>query len=122
MQLKEEYQDINTYLVFNELEFVKSPLYSCGHPKSKLIELDNIKKTFLCMVTEELQKVLQCKSGYELTEVLIENPSKKLGYGESEIRPRTNREKKYAIKSDKICIKTVKVPVEIICKVSFLYF
>ncbi|OII74333.1 uncharacterized protein cubi_01177 [Cryptosporidium ubiquitum] len=116
LKIKEEYQDINTYIIFNQLEFVKNPLYSCSHPKSKLIELDNIKKTFICIVIEELQKVLQCKSGYELTEVLIENPSKKLGYGESEIRPRTNREKKYAIKSDKLCIKTVKVPVEIICK------
>lgn len=116
--MEESYQDVETYMVFRHLEFVKNPLYSCSHPKSRLVELDNIKKSFICVATEELQKVLQCKSGYELTEVLVENPSKWLGYGESEIRPRTARENKYAIKSDKLCIKTMKVPVEITCKVS----
>ncbi|KAJ1606823.1 hypothetical protein OJ253_2597 [Cryptosporidium canis] len=111
-----DHQDADTYSLFSNLKFVKNPLYSCRHPKSRLVELDNTKKAFMCLAAEELQKVLQCKSGYELTEVLVENPSKKLGYAESEIRPRTSREKKYAIKSDKLCIKTVKVPVEVTCK------
>ncbi|KAH7648891.1 hypothetical protein FG379_001260 [Cryptosporidium bovis] len=101
--------------IYNKLEIFQSPLYSCNHPKSKLIELDSLHKSFMCTNVVELQKVLQCESGYTLKEVLIENSSNLLGYKESEIRLRTEKEKKYAIKSDKLCIKTVIVPVELSC-------
>ncbi|KAF7458739.1 putative integral membrane protein [Cryptosporidium felis] len=112
--------EIDAHEIFNQLDFVKNPIYSCGNPKSKLIELDSRNKTFMCVYVKEMQKVLQCKAGYTLTEVLVENPSKMLGYGESEIRVRSSREKKYAIKSDKLCIKVVRVPVSISCDVGKL--
>ncbi|KAL7067024.1 hypothetical protein ACR3K2_25860 [Cryptosporidium serpentis] len=101
-------------------KFVEIPKLLCKDSKAELVQWNKKYNTFICSRIQTQEKIAKCKPGYILEEVIVESSDNRLGYKNADKKVRSDFQKKYALRNEKVCTSSITVPAKIYCEQGIL--